>query len=86
MKHYKNKDAQVTGVVVKLVIALVVIGMLIFIGYKYILGTGERIGGLSGCPAQAKGAECKSPSECTGTPLPGLCEKATEICCIPPGS
>lgn len=79
----KNR-AQVTGTVVKLVIALVVIGMLIFIGYKYILGTGDKIGGLSGCASQ--NGDCQGKSEtCEGTRLPGLCEKPDEICCISTG-
>lgn len=83
MRAMKGRKAQ-TDIVVKLVVALVVIGMLIYIGYKYILGTGEKIGGLSQCEAQGKDAKCQQKTDaCAGTTLPGLCEKADQVCCIP---
>lgn len=79
-----SKKAQI-NIIVKLVIALIVIGMLIFISYKYILGTGEKIGALSGCEAQ--NGVCKAKGACnvqTERDLGGgLCKDvATQTCCL----
>ena len=82
----RRNKAQVSGVTVKLVIALIVIGMLAYLGYKYILGTGQQIGGLSKCTSQ--GGDCvKTRDDCkNGITLSGLCEeKEGKFCCIKEG-
>ena len=83
----RRTKAQVSGVTVKLVIALIVIGMLAYLGYKYILGTGQQIGGLSKCDAQ--GGHCeKARDDCKSDeiPLAGLCdEKEGNFCCVKGG-
>lgn len=60
----KNKKAQTVKVIVMLIVGLVVVGIMIYLGYKYILGTGKSIGGLGSCEGQ--GGECKAKSACTG--------------------
>ena len=81
----RRNKAQVRGVTVKLVIALIVIGMLAYLGYKYILGTGQQIGGLSKCTSQ--GGDCVNTREdCKGITLSGLCEENEgRFCCIKEG-
>lgn len=76
-----NKKAQEISIIVKLVLALVVIGIMVYIGYKYILGTGEKIGGLSDCEAQGGNCIPKGDSCSNGVKLPGLCE-SEQACCI----
>ena len=54
----KNKKAQTIKTIIMLIVGLVVVGMLIYLGYKYILGTGESVGQLGTCSGQ--GGRCVS--------------------------
>jgi hypothetical protein len=58
----KSKKAQTVKVVVMLVVGLVVVGMLLYLGYKYILGTGESVGQLGSC--QGQGGTCMTKDAC----------------------
>ncbi len=65
-KHKMNKKAQVINRIVVLVLALIVIALMAFLAYKYILGTGGKIGDLTKCSAQGPGSKCvASVSECS---------------------
>lgn len=78
----RGKKAQTINTMIKLVIGLVVLGMLIYLGYKYILGTGESVGELTGCAGQ--GGQCKSTCSETEIGLLGLgCKAGARFCCIP---
>jgi len=84
-KIRKNKKAIAMNVMIMMIIGLVVLGMMIYIANKYILGTSKTAGELSGCANQ--GGECK-PSCTKGAELQlkGLgCTKEDkgEYCCIP---
>jgi hypothetical protein len=90
-----KKNGQVINNIVLLVIALIVIALLAFLAYKYILGTGEQVGGLSKCSAQAVGSKCvASTSECTdgnimriGCPETAADKTANKnFCCVPKGT
>lgn len=59
----KDKKAQTVKVIVMLVVGLVVVGIMIYMGYKYILGTGKSVGALASCEGQ--GGDCGDKS-CTG--------------------
>lgn len=77
----KGKKAQTINTIIKLVIGLVVLGMMIYLGYKYILGTGEQVGALSGCESQ--GGQCKSTCAENERGLIGLgCKSPDRFCCI----
>lgn len=78
----KGKKAQTINTIIKLVIGLVVLGMLIYLGYKYILGTGEQLGDISGCEGQ--GGQCKASCAETERGMLGLgCKGTTRFCCLP---
>ena len=87
----KNKKAQTVKVIVMLIVGLVVVGIMIFLGYKYILGTGKSIGGLGSCEGQ--GGDCKAKGACTqieeqfyGMGCPGPDDNEDDkYCCIPKG-
>ncbi len=87
----KSKKAQglTLNTVVIAVLVLVVLGMLLFIAYKYIYGAGTSIGELSKCKARGQGAHCVvEPFDCTdGTAFykMGGCGKDNkpDYCCIP---
>ncbi len=89
-RQSRNKKAQEISVVVKLVVGLVVVGILIYIGYKYILGTGESVGKLGSCASQGgSGSGCISPNgTCTdGKKIPGVgcpdgANKDLTVCCV----
>jgi hypothetical protein len=83
------KKAQAINNVVKLVIALVVLAILIFIGYKYVLGPGEEAGGFGSCEKQS--GRCSTlGEECAGKKVFGLgCPREDKdlgnarYCCLP---
>lgn len=84
----KNKKAQTVKVIVMLIVGLVVVGIMIYLGYKYILGTGKSIGGLGSCEGQ--GGECKAKGACTpneeqfyGMGCPPKDNENAKYCCIP---
>jgi len=82
----KNKKAQTINVIVMLVVGLVVVGMLIYLGYKYILGTGESVGKLGSCEGQ--GGQCKAQCAENEKSFLGIgCPKkeggTDKYCCIP---
>jgi hypothetical protein len=82
----KNKKAQTIKIIIMLVIGLVVLGMMIYLGYKYILGTGEDIGQLGSCEGQ--GGQCKASCGENERKFFGLgCPKqkggSDKFCCIP---
>jgi len=56
------KKAQGVPHLVALVLALVVIAIMIYIGYKYLKGGGESIGALGGCEGQ--GGHCVKVAGC----------------------
>ena len=73
-----------------LVIGLVVVGMLIYLGYRYILGTGESVGQLGTCTGQ--GGDCVTrEGACEGRRMFGVgCPENEEdknqdknYCCLP---
>lgn len=88
-RQRKSRKAQTVQIVVMLVVALVVVGILIYIGYKYILGTGENVGELGGCRGQggecvASSQACKESKGDSARAMYGLgCEGTTPYCCIP---
>jgi hypothetical protein len=66
-----KKKAQAINNVVKLVIALVVLAILVYIGYKFVLGPGEEAGGFGDCEKQA--GSCTTLGEaCSGKKVFGL--------------
>ena len=79
----KNKKALAMNVMIMMIIGLVVLGMMIYIANKYIMGTSKTAGDISGCKNQ--NGECKS--SCTKgaeLQLKGLgCEDPKPYCCIP---
>jgi hypothetical protein len=86
----KQKKAQTISTIIKLVIGLVVVGMLIYLGYRYILGTGESVGQLGTCTGQ--GGDCVTREEaCEGRRMFGVgCPENEEdekqdknYCCLP---
>jgi len=85
-RQKKNKKAQTINVVIKLVVGLVVVGILIYIGYKYILGTGESVGGLAQCSGQ--GGKCGLSCGTDEKSFPGMgCPEkgdaaTARVCCI----
>ena len=89
----KNKKAQTVKVIVMLIVGLVVVGIMIYLGYKYILGTGKSIGGLGSCEGQ--GGNCMAKGGCSpteeqfyglGCPSNDAEKKAEKnYCCIPKG-
>ena len=96
MKSKKAEGLTLNTVVIA-VLVLIVLGILIFIAYKYIWGTGRGIGELSSCQARTnnKGdpADCKTLSACQssdgtafykmgGCPTQGKGSTET-YCCIP---
>jgi len=91
-KRKMNRKGQVINRIVVLVIALIVIALMAFLAYKYILGTGGKIGDLTKCSAQGPGSKCvASPSECSGGEILNLgcpetdAEKQAnkKFCCVP---
>jgi hypothetical protein len=52
----KDKKAQTVKLIIMLVVGLVVVGIMIYLGYKYILGTGRGVGELGSC--QGQGGYC----------------------------
>ncbi len=89
----KTKKAQglTLNTVVIAVLVLVVLGILLFIAYKYIWGAGSGIGELSKCEARTnnKGDPAKCKTECLDTETAfykmGGCGKDNkpDYCCIP---
>ena len=85
-KH-KRGEALTLGTIVTAVIVLVVLGILLYMAYKYIWGTGSDIGELSKCEARAPGAQCKN--SCNDNEdrffMIGGCGKDNKgtYCCIP---
>jgi len=84
----KNKKAQTIQVIIMMIVGLVVLGMLIYLGYKYILGPGEDIEKLGSCKGQ--GGQCKvqcSENEKSfyGIGCPEKEGDPEEYCCIPQG-
>ncbi len=89
----KDKKAQglTLNTVVIAVLVLVVLGVLLFIVYKYIYGAGSDIGQLSSCEARGEGeAECVAKGDCkdgTAFYMMGGCGKGDnkdqKYCCIP---
>ncbi len=84
-----NKKAQTVKLVVMLIVGLVVVGMLLYLGYKYILGTGESVGKLGSCTGQG-GSCAASCNENThqsifgiGCPESGKADDPEKYCCIP---
>jgi hypothetical protein len=57
-KLINNKKGQTVQIVIMLVVGLVVVGILIYLGYRYILGTGRSVGELGTC--QGQGGRCES--------------------------
>lgn len=81
----KGKKAQTINIIIKLIIGLVVLGMMIYLGYKYILGTGEQIGEMTGCTGQ--GGHCEPSCLDTERGLIGLgCKTNERFCCLPKGT
>jgi hypothetical protein len=83
----KRKKAQAITNVVKLIIALVVMGILIFIAYKFILTPGEQAGSFASCEAQ-KGTCTTLGSDCVGKKVfglgcPGNALPSQQYCCLP---
>lgn len=65
-KLIKNKKGQTVQIVIMLVVGLVVVGILIYLGYKYILGTGKNVGELGTCTGQGGkcvSGDCPTPTE-----------------------
>ena len=87
----ENKKAQTVKVVIMLLIGLVVLGIMIYLGYKYVLGTGKEIGGMGTCTGQ--GGHCvdaETPCGANEEKFYGLgCPKVQDkpdthrYCCIP---
>ena len=83
----KDKKAQTVKIVVMLIVGLVVVGIMIYIGYKYILGTGKSVGELGSCEGQggecvAKGESCP-PSVSPADKFYGMgCPDEAKYCCI----
>ena len=77
----KGKKAQTISVIIKLVIGLVVLGMMIYMGYKYILGTGAQLDDISGCEGQ--GGNCKPNCADNENGILGLgCKAPDRFCCV----
>lgn len=91
-RPYHNKKSQglTLNTVVIAVLVLVVLGILLFIAYKYIYGAGESIGALSKCGGTGDGAFCVNEKyNCQGSKFynMGGCGKGEKktypYCCIP---
>lgn len=89
-RQRKSRKAQTIHTVIMLIVGLVVVGMLIYLGYKYILGTGESVGKLGSC--QGQGGHCATKDGCAenekaffgmGCPESGDENDPKKYCCIP---
>ena len=86
----KPKKAELTlETIVIAVLVLVVLAVLLFIAYKYILGSSNQFGALSDCKAKQDSIGCVAKKEdCAGTAFwkIGGCgekdQKNNEYCCI----
>ncbi|MBN2112170.1 hypothetical protein JW707_03670 [Candidatus Woesearchaeota archaeon] len=87
-RQARSKKAQTVQIIIMLVVGLIVVGIMIYLGYKYILGTGKDVGELGSCEGQggkcvAKGANCPadvSPAD----KFQGMgCKGETPTCCMP---
>ena len=79
------KKGQVSGTIVKLTIALILIGFLLYLGYTYILGTGERVGKLGQCDAQNGKCLESCNDEYSRSIGNALCpgeENKDKVCCL----
>lgn len=92
-KHKMNKKGQVINRIVVLVLALIVIALMAFLAYKYILGTGGKIGDLTKCSVQGSGGGVcvASASACSDGEILNLGCPETDadkqnkknFCCVP---
>jgi hypothetical protein len=94
-RSLRNKKAELTlETMVIAVLVLVVLGILLWLAYKYIWGAGVQVGGLSAC--QNRGGDCKPSTQCNSEQntklykFGGCGQKtdkdpngANDYCCIP---
>lgn len=78
----RSKKAQGISmeVIVIAVIALIVLAVL---SYIFISRAGGFGSSASDCEAKAENAECQEECDEGEAPVPGLCDKEGEICCVP---
>jgi hypothetical protein len=86
MKAKKAQGLTLNTVVIAILV-LVVLGVLLFIVYKYILGAGTSFGELSKCGATGNGGHCESTCPSNENAFKGMGDCGIEnYCCIPPNN
>lgn len=81
-RQRKNKKAQTVRIIIMLVVGLVVVGILIYMGYKYILGTGKSVGALGSCKGQGGSCEASCDAKTHESFFGMGCEEPKPYCCI----
>ena len=86
-----NKKSQelTFNTIIIAVLALIILGILLFLAYEYIWGRGSELGELTRCEARGAGAACKE--ECNTDDIVfymyGGCGKGDNVdniyCCVP---